>query len=149
MKLLSGSRNIGVRHGCWGEQVAVDYLRRQGYEIVERNTCPVESDRRLEIDIVAWDRRSDVMVFVEVKQHSQISRYARRLRSVDRRKRGNLRRACNAWRRVNRWHGAFRFDIIEVYGIPEGGLPIIDHLSDINLFVRPERFVKWNDGMES
>ena len=137
------SDNIGVLHGAWGESVAVDHLRRHGYEIVDRNSRPVEKDERLEIDIVAWDRKKDAMVFVEVKQHAKPSRYARRLRSVDRRKRLNLRRACNAWRRVNRWHGAFRFDVIEIYGVPGGGEPVIDHISDVELFAKPGRFVNW------
>ena len=136
--------NVGVLRGAWGESVAVDHLRRHGYEIVDRNSRPVEKDGRLEIDIVAWDRRKDTMVFVEVKQHAKPSPYARRLRSVDRRKRLNLRRACNAWRRINRWHGAFRFDVIEIYGVPEGGKPVIDHISDVELFAKPGRFVKWN-----
>ena len=141
---LRESENIGVLRGTWGESVAVDHLRRHGYEIVDRNSRPVEKDGRLEIDIVAWDHRKDTMVFVEVKQHAKPSPYARRLRSVDRRKRLNLRRACNAWRRINRWHGAFRFDVIEIYGIPEGGEPVIDHISDVELFAKPGRFVKWN-----
>ena len=138
------SVNIGVLHGEWGENEAVAYLRRHGYEIVERNSRPVEKDERLEIDLVAWDRKNDAMVFVEVKQHAKPSPYARRLRSVDKRKRENLRRACNAWRRVNRWHGAFRFDVIEVYGVPEGGSPVIDHIEKVDLFAKRERFVKWN-----
>ena len=138
------SENIGVLHGEWGENVAVEHLRRNGYEIVERNSRPVEKDGRLEIDLVAWDRRNDAMVFVEVKQHSRPSSYSRRLRSVDKRKRENLRRACNAWRRVNRWHGAFRFDVIEVYGVPEGGRPVIDHIKKVDLFAKRGRFVKWN-----
>lgn len=141
---LRETANIGVLRGAWGESVAVDHLRRHGYEIVDRNSRPVEKDGRLEIDIVAWDRRKDTMVFVEVKQHAKPSPCARRLRSVDRRKRLNLRRACNAWRRINRWHGAFRFDVIEIYGVPEGGEPVIDHISDIELFAKPGRFVKWN-----
>ena len=136
--------NIGVLHGAWGESVAVDHLRRRGYEIVDRNSRPVEKDERLEIDIVAWDRRKDAMVFVEVKQHAKPSRFARRLQSVDKRKRMNLRRACNAWRRTNKWHGAFRFDVIEIYGVPEGGKPVIDHISDVELFAKPGRFVKWS-----
>ena len=136
--------NIGVRHGAWGESVAVGHLRRHGYEIVECNSRPVEKDERLEIDIVAWDRRKDAMVFVEVKQHAKPSPYARRLRSVDRRKRMNLRRACNAWRRTNKWHGAFRFDVIEIYGVPDGGEPVIDHISDVELFAKRGRFVKWS-----
>ena len=138
------SDNIGVLHGEWGENEAVAYLRRRGYEIVERNSRPVEKDERLEIDLVAWDRRNDAMVFVEVKQHAKPSPYSRRLRSVDKRKRENLRRACNAWRRVNRWHGAFRFDVIEVYGVPEGGRPVIDHIKKVDLFAKRGRFVKWN-----
>ena len=136
--------NVGVLHGAWGEAVATDYLRRHGYEIVDRNSRPVERDERLEIDIVAWDRRKDAMVFVEVKQHASLSPYARRLQSVDKRKRMNLRRACNAWRRTNRWRGAFRFDVIEIYGVPGGGKPVIDHIPDVELFAKRGRFVKWS-----
>ena len=135
--------NVGVLHGMWGESVAVNHLRRHGYEIVERNSRPVEKDERLEIDIVAWDRKKDTMVFVEVKQHTKPSPYARRLQSVNRRKRMNLRRACNTWRRINKWHGAFRFDVIEIYGVPGGGAPVIDHISDLEPFSKPGRFVKW------
>ena len=136
--------NVGVLHGLWGETVAVDYLRRHGYEIVDRNSRPVEKDERLEIDIVAWDRRKDEMVFVEVKQHAQPSPYARRLQSVNRRKRMNLRRACNAWRRTNRWRGEFRFDVIEIYGVPGGGRPVIDQISNVELFAKRGRFVRWS-----
>ena len=136
--------NIGVLHGVWGEAVAVDHLRRHGYEIIDRNSRPVERDERLEIDIVAWDRKKDAMVFVEVKQHASLSPYARRLQSVNKRKRMNLRHACNAWRRTNRWRGAFRFDVIEIYGVPGGGEPVIDHISDVELFAKRGRFVNWN-----
>jgi len=135
--------NVGVAHGAWGEDVAAEHLRRNGFEIVERNTRPVEDDLRLEIDLVAWDRKADTMVFVEVKQHANFSPYARRLRSVDRKRRENLRRACNAWRRTNRWRGAYRFDVIEIYGTPEGGRPVIDHIEHVELFAKRGRFVKW------
>ena len=135
--------NVGVRNGTWGEDVAAEHLRRSGFQIVDRNTCPAAKDRRLEIDIVAWDPKSDAMVFVEVKQHATMSPYSRRLSRVDRRKKENLRRACNAWRRTNKWRGCFRFDVIEVYGTPDGGRPVIDHIERVNLFADRERFVKW------
>ena len=135
--------NVGVTRGAWGEDVAADFLRRRGYLIVDSNACPVEKDRRLEIDLVAWDEATDTMVFVEVKQHATLTPYGRRLRSVDRSKRVNLRRACNAWRRVNKWRGSFRFDVIEIYGTPEGGRPVIDHIEKVDLFAKPGRFVKW------
>ena len=60
------AENVSVRHGEWGENIAVEFLRRAGYEIVERNSHPVKKDRRLDIDIVAFDRRNDSVVFVEV-----------------------------------------------------------------------------------
>lgn len=138
------SRNVGVEHGEWGESVAVAHLRRNGYEIIERNVRPEKRDARLEIDIVAWDRAHDTLVFVEVKQHARVSRYARRLQSVDRRKKQNLRWACLAWLRRNRWHGAVRFDAVEVYGVPEGGEPVIDHIENVELLARGGRFVNWH-----
>ena len=136
--------NLGVEHGAWGESVATDYLRRAGFVVVDRNARPVERDERLEIDIVAWDPKRDEMAFVEVKQHADLTPYGRRLRSVNRRKQLNLRRACNAWRRINKWAGACRFDVIEIYGVPEGGKPVIDHIPNVRLFAKPERFVNWN-----
>jgi len=139
----SAGGNVGVRHGEWGEDVAAAHLRRDGFVIVERNARPVGRDRRLEIDIVAWERETDTLVFVEVKQHETVSPYARRLRSVNRRKRENLRRACRAWKRVNNWGGGVRFDVVEVYGVPEGGRPVIDHIRNVRLFGRPDRFVRW------
>lgn len=143
MSSLREIDNIGACHGVWGEDVAVEFLLRNGFKIIERNTRPVVYDRRLEIDIIALEPKSDTIVFVEVKQHSDFSPYARRLRSVDQKKRQNLRRACNAWRRINCWHGAFRFDVIEIYGTPEGGSPIIDHIDRVELFPKRGRFVKW------
>ena len=141
--MTSTLENVSQRHGVWGEDVAACYLRRHGFEIVDRNSRPSEKDGRLEIDIVAWERTSDTMVFIEVKQHRGPSPFARRLQSVDRRKKQNLRRACNAWRRINRWGGAFRFDVIEVYGEPGGGRPVVDHIPNVELFPVRGRFVKW------
>lgn len=135
--------NLGVVRGAWGETVAAEYLRRRGFVIVERNARPVAGDGRLELDIVAWERKSDTMVFVEVKQHATLSPYARRLRSVSRRKKRNQLRAGNAWRRANKWHGAFRFDVIEIYGVPEGGAPVVDHIENVRLFAKSDRFVNW------
>ncbi len=136
--------NVGVAHGAWGEDVAVEFLRVHGYEIVDRNARPCARDRRLEIDVVAYDRMYDVMAFVEVKQHKTRSPYARRLQSVDRRKRDLLRRACRSWLAREKWRGGYRFDVIEVYGDPEGtSRAEIDHIPGVRLFERAGRFVDW------
>lgn len=55
---MSSNINIGRK----GEEIAVDYLKKHGYEVVERN---FRSRRWGEIDIVAID--GDTLVFVEVK----------------------------------------------------------------------------------
>lgn len=135
--------NVGVAHGAWGEDVASEFLRLRGYEIVERNARPCRRDARLEIDIVAYDRANDVLVFVEVKQHRAHSPYERRLRSVDARKKARLRTACRAWLFAHRWRGAHRFDVVEVYGEPGRDRAEVDHIARVELFARQPRFVNW------
>jgi len=138
--------NVGVAHGAWGEDVAAEYLRVHGYEIVGRNVRPCRRDRRLEIDIVAYDRLYDVMAFVEVKQHARRSPYARRLQSITRRKKDLLRRACRTWMAKERWAGGYRFDVVEVYGAPGARTrAVIDHVPGVRLFENGERFVRWGD----
>ena len=137
------AENVSVLHGEWGEDVAVQFLRRAGYEIIERNSRPVKKDRRLDIDIVAYDLRNNSVVFVEVKQHAKHSPFEKRLRSVDRRKKNNLLRACNAWRWKNSWRGSFRFDVVEVFGSP-GEKSEVDHIPHVELFADKERFVRWD-----
>jgi len=138
--------NVGVAHGRWGEDVAVEWLRTRGYVIVDRNVRPCRRDARPEIDVVAYDEDRDVIVFVEVKQHARRSEFQRRLRSVDRRKRRVLLHACRSWLRWNRWRGSYRFDVVEVYGEPESSRrPEIDHVERVQLFGKSERFVNWKD----
>jgi len=54
---MHNRREVGSRY----EELAADYLKRQGYEILERNY----RDRLGEIDIIAKEGR--YLVFVEVK----------------------------------------------------------------------------------
>lgn len=138
--------NVGVEHGRWGEEVAADFLRRRGYIIVERNVRPCKLDERLEIDIVAYSREIDAIVFVEVKQHARHSEYERRLRKIDGRKRMLMRRACKSWLFAHKWAGSYRFDVIEVFGTPESNeSPEIDHIERVDIFVGREKFVNWCD----
>jgi putative endonuclease len=135
--------SLAEARGNWGEREAARLLASKGYMIVARNDRPVKSDRRLEIDIVAYDVANDTLVFVEVKQHAAHSAYERRLRSIDRQKLKNLRRACCAWLKTHKCKGAYRFDVVEVFGVP-GSPAECDHIERVALFARRERFVKWN-----
>lgn len=136
-------RPVTAIHGEWGERIAAERLRMEGMVIVERNSRPLAQDQRLEIDIIAYEPQSDTMVFVEVKQHSRHMFCERRLRSIDDRKRKNLRIACAAWRQKNRWEGDCRFDVVEVFGTPETRHPEIDHIQHVYLHTPSIDSVEW------
>lgn len=132
-----------AQYGEWGERIATERLRAEGLVIVERNSRPNSRDRRQEIDIVAYDPRIDTMVFVEVKQHSSHLFCERRIRSIDERKRRNIRKACAAWRRANKWEGDFRFDVVEVYGTPSSRHAEIDHIQHVYLHTPSIDSIRW------
>lgn len=133
---------VAAANGKWGEDIAADFLVTKGYSIAERNSRPCFGDARLEIDIIAYDRKRDIIVFVEVKQHSSASPFQSRLRCIDRRKKTLLLRACRSWLRRKRWRGSYRFDVIEVYGSP-GKVAAVDHIERVRLFESEETFVNW------
>jgi putative endonuclease len=136
------SQNISVLRGVWGEDIAADFLKRKGWRIVGRNLCPCKRDRRKEIDIVAYIREENTVVFVEVKTHKTHPDKAPRAWGVDRAKKRNLLAAFRAWLRSKKWTGNYRFDILEIYG---DGLdfPEIDHLVNVPIFPPSDRFFKY------
>ena len=141
LRIENVSANKSVRRGCWGENVAAEHLRRKGWRIVGRNVRPCRRDQRCELDIVAYIPSERQIVFVEVKTHLRHSPYASRLWAVDRRKRANLLRASANWLMTRKWHGNFRFDVIEVYGEEAGNMPPeIDHIANVKLFPPNWRF---------
>lgn len=125
--------------GTWGEDAAAAFLAAEGWRVIGRNVRPCVKDQRCEIDIIVKARDADKVVFVEVKTHAQRDESASRLIGVDARKKHNLLRACANWVMRNRWHGDFRFDVIEVYGQP-GDMPMIDHIENVPLFPPKWRF---------
>ena len=130
-----------VAQGNWGEDVASRFLKDKGWRIVGRRVRPCRRDRRCEIDIIAFDPGAGRIVFVEVKAHAARSPFANRLWGVDRRKKRVLLRACATWLQREKWHGNFRFDVVEVYGSRASSLePAIDHLENVPLFGRNWRF---------
>ena len=61
--------NTSVARGVWGEDVALAFLRRKGWRLVDRRVRPCARDRRCEIDLIVRTRDRRSVAFVEVKTH--------------------------------------------------------------------------------
>ena len=111
--------------GKWGEDLAVAYLEKKGYTIVERNW---KSGRR-DIDIIALD--DDVVVFVEVKTRRN-RLYGEPEDAVDYHKLQNLQQAISHYVKFRNIRQDIRFDIISVVGTL-GSEPDIQHIQNVAL----------------
>lgn len=112
--------------GKWGEDMAVEYLRRKGLTILERDWHSGHRD----IDIIAQE--GDTIVFVEVKARRN-RLFADPEQAVDYRKIRKLSSAMNHYVKFRRLNNDLRFDIISVVGTGEGE-PEIEHIEDVRLF---------------
>lgn len=112
------NKDLGHR----GENLAVKFLRRNGYKIMERNF-------RLkigEIDIIARD--GDQLVFVEVKTRSSDNQEFLRA-SVNRGKEKRLAKTASYYLNKQKYGGlTSRFDVIFV--VNDNGRPKIEHIKD-------------------
>jgi len=108
--------------GQQGEELAASYLKRNGYRICERNV----RFKRLEIDIIAYDKKRKMMVFVEVKARSHPSLEYPIRTAVDQRKRRALRQAVARWVNKHEYEGPGRIDIVCI-----GDGKMQEHIMDI------------------
>ena len=108
--------------GDFGEERAALYLRRRGYRIVERNfRC-----RQGQIDLIAEDKATGTIVFVEVKTRTE-GGLGRPAEAVDANKQRFLRLAAEQWLSENDARDcSARFDVIEVL-LPEGAVNRIEN----------------------
>lgn len=107
--------------GRWGEDLAVDFLQRQGMEILARNWRA----GRAEVDILARDK--DELVAVEVKTRGTDA-FGRPEVFVSRKKIRLLTEAVNAYVEQTGWEGEIRFDIVAI--VREGGKTRVEHIPD-------------------
>lgn len=124
--------------GLWGEDLAAELLRRDGYAILGQRIRPHLHD---EIDIIA--QKKEILVFVEVKTRVSEA-FGRPAAAVGRAKRKALCRAAAAYlRRVHYPSLVYRFDIVEVVGHPESNVsPAIRHIEDAFRFPLRYRFAR-------
>lgn len=109
-----------IKTGNDGENMAVDFLIKKGFEIVRRNY----KFRRAEIDIIA--RKENWTIFVEVKTRTY-SYYGNPEEFVDHDQARRIFQAAEEFIFSTDWKGHIRFDIIS---IKLGTDPEIRHFED-------------------
>lgn len=95
--------------GKAGEDVAVDYLVRKGYTILDRNW----RKNRLELDIIA--AKDGTLVFVEVKTRRN-TEFRQPYEAVDWKKIRHIVTAADTYIKLHDFEGPVRFDIMTVVG---------------------------------
>lgn len=106
--------------GADGEQIAAQYLRSQGYAILDRNwRC-----RDGELDIIA--RHAETIVFCEVKTRKS-TQYGLPIEAVHHVKARRLRQLAVQWLATAKLgHVPVRFDVVSVFA--RSPQPHIEHL---------------------
>lgn len=110
-----------VETGRLGEHLAVEYLGRKNYQIIERNW----RFGRSEIDIIAI--QGNILVFVEVKTRSY-DHFGKPEEFVNSKKETMICDGAAAYMREKAYSWEFRFDIIAV--LLTGEQPEIKHFED-------------------
>lgn len=113
---MNKNKEIGRK----GELVAAEYLKNNGYKIIQRNFRKY----RKEIDIIA--QINNTIAFVEVKTRLSDA-YGPPEDSIDDRKIENILDCANNYIQETVWEGEIRFDIITVRS---SDWSIIQHIQD-------------------
>ena len=123
MKPAEKKPGSNQRIGGQGEDLAVAFLARKGYTIVERNyRC-----KGGEVDLVARDGKT--VVFVEVKTRRSLSYGVPQL-AVNHFKQRQIMKASLTWLSSHRSHDApARFDVVAIT-LQNSGEAIIDHIQN-------------------
>ena len=106
--------------GKWGEDQAAEYLKRKGWYIRHRDW----HDGHRDIDIVAIDEDSSILLIVEVKTRAS-DVWGEPDEAVDLEKQNNIIHAAQAYQTAFRMHYCeLRYDTVSVVGTPETGATI-------------------------
>jgi putative endonuclease len=110
-----------IKMGKEAEDMAADFLKSIGYEIVERNY----RYKRSEIDLIV--RKDKWLVFVEVKMRSSDA-FGYPEEFVDYQKRKNVVYGAEHYTYDHQYNGNMRFDVVAIS--MRNGVPDIRHFED-------------------
>ena len=111
------------KFGIIGEKIAQDYLKNEGYKIIETNFYT----RKGEIDIIA--QKGKCIIFVEIKTRNNLE-YGTPAMAVNSIKKMHIKNSAKIYIHTNKLYGwSVRFDVIEV--IIQNGKCQINHIENI------------------
>lgn len=113
--------NHNQRVGAWGEETAVRYIAKRGFQIIARNIRTPYG----EIDIIA--QQGDVTIFVEVKTLTSSKNFFPE-HNITARKREHMLHAAEhyaAAHEINHW----QIDVISIEG-KSGMEPLVTHFEN-------------------
>ena len=128
---------VHLRVGSWGERVAICFLNRQGYKLLQKN---VRIGRNGELDAVMQYEKT--LIFVEVKARKN-EEFGSLFSAINRDKRKKVNEAALGYIKKNHIKPTYiRFDVVEVIGNPKQRTkPIIRHIQ--NAWTWPEGVHLW------
>ncbi len=110
-----------IKKGKEGEELAANFLKEKGYEIIERNY----RHKRSEIDLIV--KKNNWLVFVEVKYRTSDA-FGYPEEFVDYKKVKNILTGAEEYTYIIDWRGNVRYDIVAVRNI--NGELEIKHIED-------------------
>jgi len=125
----SNQKGIGGK----GEDRAATFLRKKGYNILQRNWYNIIGKRLGEIDIIA-QAKDGTIVFVEVKTRHSTQQSAQMLpeEQITPHKLHKLQRIAEAYIKEHAlWQTPWRIDAVSVVFVQGEKKPIIKHLESI------------------
>ncbi|MGH8476708.1 MAG: YraN family protein [Methylococcales bacterium] len=112
LKKFFDKARIHTNRGEEAESIALDYLKKQGLRLIERNyRC-----RNGEIDLIMDD--SGTLVFVEVR-FRKMAVFGSALESIDTRKKSRIIHCASHYLSAQRFSGTARFDVIAISPLAE------------------------------
>ena len=111
------------KFGTVGEKIAKNYLKNNGYEIIETNFYT----KKGEIDIIS--QKDNWIVFVEIKTRNNLE-YGTPAMAVNFTKKMHIKNSAKIYIHMNNLYGCkVRFDVIEI--IIKNGKCKINHIKNI------------------
>ena len=109
--------------GHWGEDTAVEYLKKNGYEIIARNIRTPHG----EIDLLA--RQADQLVFVEVKARTS-EEYGNPEEAITANKQTHMIESAQYYLQENALDLEYRIDVIAIKRKTGNQSPEITHFEN-------------------